>query len=343
MKMYKEALSYDDVLLVPQYSDIESRREVSLQSQLGHYILELPIIASPMDTIVEAEMAAAMADLGGLGIIHRYNTIEEQVSIASKAAMQVNNNSVGAAIPISGDFIERAQALMQVGVKFMCIDVAHGDHIMMKTALDALRSKLPGHVHIMAGNVATQEGYERLVEWGADSVRVGIGGGSICSTRVQTGHGVPGLQTIIDCAQTDRKATVIADGGIRNSGDMVKAFACGADAVMCGSLLSGTTETPGEVFEGRDGFKYKSYRGMASKEAQMKWRGKYSSFEGVSSQVPFRGSVVMILEDIERGVRSGFSYTGAQNLKELQTKATFVRQTSAGLGESRTHINTRKW
>lgn len=163
MKMYKEALSYDDVLLVPQYSDIESRREVSLQSQLGHYILELPIIASPMDTIVEAEMAAAMADLGGLGIIHRYNTIEEQVSIASKAAMQVNNNSVGAAIPISGDFIERAQALMQVGVKFMCIDVAHGDHIMMKTALDALRSKLPGHVHIMAGNVATQEGMRDLL------------------------------------------------------------------------------------------------------------------------------------------------------------------------------------
>ena len=157
------------------------------------------------------------------------------------------------------------------------------------------------------------------------------------------GHGLPGLQTIFECARTDRDVAIIADGGIRNSGDIVKALAAGADAVMCGSLLSGTSESPGEVFEGRDGFKYKSYRGMASKEAQIKWRGKYSSFEGVSTQVPFRGPVAKILEDLERGIRSGFSYTGAHNLKELQSKATFVRQTNAGLGESRTHINTRKW
>ena len=136
---------------------------------------------------------------------------------------------------------------------------------------------------------------------------------------------------------------IIADGGIRNSGDIVKALAAGADAVMCGSLLAGTTESPGEVFEDRDGFRYKSYRGMASKEAQMKWKGKYSSFEGVATRVPFRGSVADILEDVEKGIRSGFSYSGALNLKELQSKAKFVRQTTAGLGESKTHITTRKW
>ena len=195
----------------------------------------------------------------------------------------------------------------------------------------------------MAGNVATLEAFNDLSDWGADSIRVGIGGGSICSTRVQTGHGLPGLQTIFECSKTDRDVAIIADGGIRNSGDIVKALAAGADAVMCGSLLAGTTETPGSVFEDKNGVKFKSYRGMASKEAQINWRGKYSSFEGISSQVPYRGKVGDILEDIERGLRSGFSYSGAHGLKELQSKAIFVRQTLAGQGESKTHINTRKW
>jgi len=249
---------------------------------------------------------------------------------------------MGAAVGISGDYIDRATALLSAGVDFLCVDVAHGHHILMKKALEKLRS-LTDEFHIMAGNVATLEGVNDLADWGADSVRCNIGGGSICSTRMQTGHGLPGLQTIFECARTDRDVAIIADGGIRNSGDIVKALAAGADAVMCGSLLAGTTESPGNVFEGADGFKYKSYRGMASKEAQMSWRGKYSSFEGVATQVPYRGSVAAILEDIERGIRSGFSYSGAQSLKELQRKAKFVRQTSAGLGESRTHINTRKW
>jgi IMP dehydrogenase len=166
---------------------------------------------------------------------------------------------------------------------------------------------------------------------------------SICSTRIQTGHGVPGLQTIIDCSRTDRKVTIIADGGIRNSGDMVKAFACGADAVMCGSLLAGTDETPGKVTEDANGSRWKTYRGMASKEAQVSWRGNYSSHEGVSATVPYRGSVTKILEDLERGIRSGFSYSGARSLKEFQSVAKLLRQTPAGMGESRTHIVGRKW
>ena len=195
----------------------------------------------------------------------------------------------------------------------------------------------------MAGNVATLEGINDLADWGADSVRCNIGGGSICSTRIQTGHGLPGLQTILECAKTDRDVKIIADGGIKNSGDMVKALAAGADAVMVGSLLAGTTETPGEIHMNMEGKRWKTYRGMASKEAQIDWKGKYSSFEGVVSRVPHRGAVAAILEDLERGIRSGFSYTGARNLRELRSKAKFVSQTASGLSESRTHITTRNW
>jgi IMP dehydrogenase len=197
-------------------------------------------------------------------------------------------------------------------------------------------------VHIMAGNVATVEGINDLADWGATSVRCNIGGGSICSTRIQTGHGMPGLQTIIDCAQTERDVAIIADGGIRNSGDIVKALAAGADAVMCGSLFAGTTEAPGEILRDNDGCVWKSYRGMASKEAQTEWRGKYSSFEGVATRVAYQGKARDILKDLTQGIRSGFSYSGARSLEELQFKAEFVMQTPSGLSESQTHILTRK-
>ena len=344
-KYHHEALTYDDVLLQPQYSEIRSRKDIDIGSDLGKGItLSLPILSAPMDTITGGRMAAAIGHHGGAGIIHRYSTIEEQVlEVINSYEFAGNNMScLGAAIGISGDFLERATALISAGVDFLCIDVAHGHHILMKEALHRIRN-LTDDFHIMAGNVATPEGVNDLSDWGANSVRCNIGGGSICSTRVQTGHGLPGLQTIFECSKTDRDVAIIADGGIRNSGDIVKALAAGADAVMCGSLLAGTTETPGSVFEDKNGVKFKSYRGMASKEAQINWRGKYSSFEGISSQVPYRGKVGDILEDIERGLRSGFSYSGAHGLKELQSKAIFVRQTLAGQGESKTHINTRKW
>jgi IMP dehydrogenase len=250
---------------------------------------------------------------------------------------------VGAAIGITGDYLERASALVDCGTDFLCVDVAHGHHVMVKEALYELRKLFGDDYHLMAGNVATLQGINDLADWGADSVRCNIGGGSICSTRIQTGHGLPGLQTIIECAKTDRDVKIIADGGIKNSGDMVKALAAGADAVMVGSLLAGTTQTPGEMFMDAKGGRWKTYRGMASKEAQVEWRGKYSSFEGVATRVPHRGSVIEILEDLEKGIRSGFSYTGARNLRELQTKAQFVEQTTSGLSESRTHIDVRSW
>ena len=341
--MFKNGLSYDDVLLLPKYSDINSRKEIDLSSNLGNdLLLQLPLLSSPMDTVTEAHMCVAMDTLGGSGIVHRYNTVEEQSILISKAAKKINNN-IGAAVGITGDYLERASEAYNQGANFICVDVAHGHHVSMKIALRRLRIMLGDDYHIMAGNVATLEGINDLADWGANSVRCNIGGGSICSTRIQTGHGMPGLQTIIDCAKTDRDVAIVADGGIRNSGDIVKALAAGADAVMCGSLFAGTTETPGETLTDRDGFTWKTYRGMASKEAQVDWKGKYSSFEGVSSRVPYKGSIKEILFDLDKGIRSGLSYSGARTIKDLQARAEFVIQTTAGATESGTHITHRQW
>jgi len=292
-----------------------------------------------MDTISEEEMGVAMWQNGGLAVVHRYNTITEQVSILDRIIVG-DGCYAAAAIGTSGDYLERATALYETGIRMLCVDVAHGHHILMKEALTKLRATFGDRVHLMAGNIATLEGYNDLVDWGADSVRCNIGGGSICSTRIQTGHGVPGFHTITDCARSDRDAPIIADGGIRNSGDIVKALAAGADFVMLGSLLSGTDETPGDTISTRDG-KFKSYRGMASKDAQVEWRGRTASLEGIATTVPCKGSVDDILEDLARGIRSGLSYSGARTISELQAKARFIRQTTSGQAESTTHILKR--
>ena len=245
--------------------------------------------------------------------------------------------SSGAAIGVTGDYKERARALYDVGVKIICVDVAHGHHILMKEALASLKNIFDSNVHIMAGNVATLEGLNDISDWGADSVKCNIGGGSICSTRTQTGHGLPGLQTIINCAKTDRDIKIIADGGIRTSGDIVKALAAGADFIMLGSMLAGADETPGEKVHTRSGVK-KKYRGMASKDAQMDWRGAYSSNEGISTLIDWKGPVKLVLEDINNGVKSGLSYSGCRSIGELQTRCKWAKQTNAGLQESKTHI-----
>ena len=205
---------------------------------------------------------------------------------------------MGAAIGVTGDYKERAAALFGIGVDLLCIDIAHGHHKMMRDALKYLREKYDNKIHIMAGNVATLEGFNDLADWGADSIRVGIGGGSICSTRLVTGHGMPTLQSVMDCAASDRDVKLIADGGIKTSGDVVKALAAGADFAILGSMLAGTSETPGAVIENKSGQSYKLYRGMASKDAQINWRGKSSTPEGVSTTIPYKGPVWNILEDI---------------------------------------------
>ena len=332
-------MSFDDVLLVPKYSDITSRKEISLKSSLGKNLnFDCPIISSPMDTVTEDEMAYAMHNYGGLGIIHRYNSVRDQALLVKSC----DNANVGAAIGVSGDYIERAAAVLECGANVLCIDIAHGHHTLMRHALETLRNTFGWKVHIMAGNVATLEGYEDLVFWGASSVRVGIGGGSICSTRIQTGHGIPTLQSVLDCSVSESAGDIpiIADGGIKNSGDIVKAIAAGADFVMVGSLLAGSEETPGKVYDGDDG-PFKIYRGMASKDAQIDWRGHHASVEGVTSSVRARGPVEYILEELSTGIRSGLSYSGATTIQRFQASAEFIKQTSAGAYESSTHIHSK--
>ena len=330
---------YDDVLLVPQYSDIESRTVLSTKNSLGDIGLDLPIISSPMDTVTELDMLVAMEMNGGLGIIHRYNSVDDQSKLVKQAKV-VEVNNVGAAIGVTGDYLERAQALVEAGANVLCVDVAHGHHSMMKTALTSLRKVFGNSVHIMAGNVATGEGACALAEWGADSVRVGVGGGSICSTRLVSGHGVPTFQTVMDCVEAGCPIPIIADGGMKTSGDIVKALAAGADFVMLGSMLAGTDQAPGQVFDAGNK-KYKVYRGMASSEAQVNWRGKTSTPEGISTTIPYKGDVNTILADLKGGIQSGMSYSGARTIQELQAKAKFVQQTTAGQAESFTHILMR--
>lgn len=341
-KQYQLVPTYQDMLLVPQYSDIQSRSEVNIQTSLGDgYVLDLPIIASPMDTITEEDMLIAMATAGGMGIVHRYNTIDKQSNIIANACRSSKLGHIGAAVGVTGDFLERAQEAVASGADLICFDVAHGHHSMMKAALARITATLPSDILIMAGNVATLEGINDLADWGANAVRCNIGGGSICSTRIQTGHGMPGLGTIFECAKTSKDVAIIADGGIQTSGDIVKALAAGADAVMCGSFLSGTTETPGQIYPTSNG-KFKEYRGMASRKAQIGWRGKSSAPEGVTSKVPYRGPVSEVLSDARGGIASGFSYTGARSLTEMRAKAKWVTQTAAGAIESGTHIYEKK-
>ncbi len=294
-----------------------------------------------MDTVTEYEMAIAMAEPGGLGMIHRYNKIEDQTFHAQRALMDPATVDVGAAIGVTGDYEERACALWDAGVKILCLDVAHGHHILVKNAIERLKGIFGDKIHLMAGNVATLEAFNDLADWGADSIRVGVGGGSICSTRVNTGHGVPTFQSIEHCSYSDRNVTLIADGGIKNSGDIVKALAAGADFVMLGSMLAGTDETPGQMFVS-ERKKYKVYRGMASRDAQVAWRGHSSSPEGISTTIPYKGPVGDILKDVGGNVKSGFSYSGAHNLEELQAKAKFILQTQASQRESATHILYRQ-
>ena len=336
--MLQKCLSFDDVLLVPKKSDISSRSEISIGSHLGDYRLPLPIISSPMDTVTEGDMATAMASAGGLGIIHRYNTISEQAKMIGAALK--DTSKVAAAIGVSSDSMERASAIVSTGAKIVCIDVAHGHHVNVERAIKSIKDKFGSDVVIIAGNVATPEGFTDLEDWGADAIRIGIGGGSICSTRIQTGHGVSTFQSVIACNFVRRKAKIIADGGIKRAGDIVKSIAAGADFVMLGSLLAGTEESPGEmIIDGER--RRKVYRGMASKEAQVDWRGEVRSFEGISSSVPYSGPVSEVLKELERNVRSGFSYSGARDQESLKKKATFIQQTAASQTESSTHVLAR--
>ncbi len=340
-------LTYDDVLLLPNYSDVTpSKTDVS--SHLTTSIdLQIPIVASPMDTVCEERLALAIGKLGGYGIIHRNLPIADQAAQVERVIKQ--GVAVGAAVGVGSDFDERIAALAEVGVQEICLDASHGHTSHVIAATEKIKKKFP-HIQVISGNVATYEGAKALFEAGADAVKVGMGPGSICTTRIMSGMGVPQLTAVIEGVRAARECGkhIIADGGVRTSGDIVKALAAGASSVMLGSLLAGTDEAPGDVIQ-VDGKKYKSYRGMGS-VAAMK-HGSASRYgqefnhgetkrlvpEGIEGLVSYRGHLADHLHQLIGGVRSGMAYLGAGTLTQLQEKARFIRITTAGVTESRPH------
>jgi IMP dehydrogenase len=288
-----------------------------------------------MDTITESNMAIAMHKEGGLGILHRFISTAEQVTEVRKMK-QAELPHIAASIGVNLDFKQRAKALIDAGVNLVTVDIAHGHSISMIETLKWLKDTYPD-IEVIAGIVATPQGTLDLIKEGADAIKVGIGPGSMCTTRVITGCGVPQLTAVALCAEVAREQStpVIADGGIKTSGDIVKAFAVGANTIMLGSVLSGTLETPGEIRHGK-----KLYRGMASKSAQVSWRGgvpKGMAAEGESTLVPIKGHVSDVINELAGGLRSGMTYINAVNLTDIMNKSEFMEMSGSGLNESRAH------
>jgi IMP dehydrogenase len=262
----REYLTYDDVQILPKYSEVTHRADCSISTHVTkNWELRIPIVSSPMDTVTECTMAQEMNELGGLGILHRFLTISEQASQIGRVTLGPS----AAAIGVTGDFVERAQELVQSGCKILCMDVAHGHHKLVKESIRRIKNEVTGKFDILVGNIATRESARDLCEWGADGLRIGIGGGSLCSTRIQTGVGVPMVSSIRDCVSVADEYNVpcMADGGVRSSGDVCKGLGAGADTVMLGSLLSGTKESPGSITkQGQwpNEVLQKKYRGSAS-------------------------------------------------------------------------------
>jgi IMP dehydrogenase len=332
--MSKLAITYDDVLLVPNYNNYESRRMVDISSRdrRGLLSLKLPVMTANMDSVTESPMANFIGDKGGIGVLHRFLDVNANVDEFKKCRHQTFV-SVGC----SDAEFARAEALRDAGATLFCIDVAHAHGKYVGNTLKRLREMLP-NACLMAGNVATYAGADYLAACGADIIKVGIGGGSVCTTRIKTGFGVPNLTAIEECAKIDR--SIIADGGIRSPGDIVKALAFGADFVMIGGMLAGTRVTPGKVVTKADGKKVKQYRGMASFEAQQDFLGgvpEWKTAEGVAVEVAYREDEEAILADIIGGLRSGLTYGGAASISELQRKMSYVTITPFGRAESLAH------
>jgi len=394
----KTYLTYDDVNIVPKFSEVLSREDVDLSTRFTkNTTMSTPIVSSPMDTVTEYKMASEMLDRGGVGVIHRFQSIEKQsldmkriwnqwdswynignskrdrtdhtrtfedwykgvrhwnspptksdyedlhellwfTDEATKDEDYWSKRPLCAAIGTTGDYLERAQELVKNGCNVLLIDVAHGHHKLVGDALEEIKKNI-SRVEVVAGNIATKEGAEFLLQSGADGIRVGIGNGSLCETRIRTGVGLPQVSTLLDVVTIcdDFDVPCIADGGIRNIGDVCKGLGCGADSVMLGSLFSGTKESPGQIEkigEWPNEKLFKKYRGSASRDS----KGNDKNVEGNHKVVPYKGKVYRLLSDIEDGIRSSFSYVGANNLSEYHSKVEFVRVTQAGTIEAKPHL-----
>ncbi|MDO4855055.1 MAG: IMP dehydrogenase [Limosilactobacillus gorillae] len=362
-KFAKKGLTFDDVLLIPAESHVLPN-EVDLSTQIAKNLkLKVPFISAGMDTVTESSMAIAMALQGGMGVVHKNMSIQAQAgevtnvksvalnSLMNRAAVDDQNRLlVAAAVGVTSDTFERAEALFKAGADAIVIDTAHGHSAGVLRKIAEIREHFPDAT-LIAGNVATAEGTRALFEAGVDVVKVGIGPGSICTTRVVAGVGVPQITAVYDAASVAREfgKAIIADGGIKYSGDIVKALAAGGNAVMLGSMLSGTTEAPGEVYE-VNGKKFKAYRGMGSVGAMAQSHGSSDRYfqggvneanklvpEGIEAQVEYKGDVSDVIFQMVGGLRSGMGYVGAGDIQTLIDQAQFVQITNAGLRESHPH------
>ncbi len=395
----RRALTYDDISIVPKYSELKSRGDVKLNTRFTKNTeLTIPIVSSPMDTVTGLDMAKEMMEWGGVGVIHRFQSIEEQSKMMKSvwkvwdSYFDIGNGQtldecydewyesikhwnhppeksdfedlqerlewrermllddgvwkkrpLCAAIGVKGDYLERAQELIKNGCNVLLIDVAHGHHKLVGEAIEKIKQNL-SRVEVVAGSVATGEACEYLCEKGADSIRVGIGNGSLCETRIRTGVGIPQVTALLDCVSVadTYNTPVIADGGVRDIGDVCKGLACGADSVMLGSLLSGTKESPGEIEKvGKwpNEQLYKKYRGSASLDSK-KSRGSNKNVEGNHKVIPYKGKVKRVIGDIQEGIRSSFSYVGANNISEYHSKIELIEVTRAGNLEGKPHLLT---
>tara|TARA_B100001250_G_scaffold350122_1_gene321668 strand:- start:191 stop:1375 length:1185 start_codon:yes stop_codon:yes gene_type:complete len=391
----KKYLTYDDVNIVPKYSEVKSRDNVDLTTRFTkNRKLHIPIVASPMDTVTEEKMAIEMMERGAVGVIHRFMSIKKQsymmkslhykwdsfFNIGDGKERSADNDydewykklhnkskitksdyeelkdygmftddmaetdrmwrnlPLCAAVGVTDDYLERAKELVLNGCNVILIDVAHGHHKNVGVAIEEIKSKI-SNIEVIAGNVATRDGAEFLCEKGADAIRVGIGNGSLCETRIRTGVGLPQASVLLDLYSVcdDWDVPIIADGGIRNVGDVAKGLGCGADSIMVGSLLSGTKESPGQIEkqgEWPNEKLFKKYRGSASRDS----KGNDKNVEGNHKVIPYKGKVNRILSDIEDGIKSSCSYVGANNLEEYRSLVEFVEVTNAGQVEARPHL-----
>lgn len=358
-KITAEGYTFDDLLLVPSYSEVVPI-QVKLDTKLTKKIsLAIPVLSAAMDTVTESTMAIALAKLGGLGIIHKNMSIEDQVKEIQLVKSATFNETdatkdelgrlrVGAAVGVSKNTLERIDALVSAGVDIIAVDSAHGHSKGVIETIKSIRQKYP-ELDIIGGNIVTAQAAIDLIYAGATCLKVGVGPGSICTTRVVAGVGVPQLSAINDVYSVAKqyKVGIIADGGIKLSGDIPKALAAGADCVMMGSLLAGCSESPGEVFE-KDGLKYKTYIGMGSLTAMQ--RGSSDRYfqggvkelnklvpEGIEACVPYKGPIHDVIYQMMGGLRSGMGYCGCKTIEDMKLYARFMKITHAGLKESHPH------
>tara|TARA_Y100001936_G_scaffold214601_1_gene224394 strand:- start:552 stop:1628 length:1077 start_codon:yes stop_codon:yes gene_type:complete len=343
----KEALTFDDVTLAPKYSEIlpsEANTEVILTKNLK---LKIPIMTSAMDTVTESKMAIAIAKNGGIGVIHRNLEIKKQISEIKKVKKQ--KLLVGAAVGAAPKEFTRAKKIIQEGVDLIVVDTAHGHTKKVAEIINFIKKIKNSKIALCAGNIATPEAAKFLIKLGVDIIKVGIGPGSICTTRLVAGIGVPQLSAILDVRNSikNKKVKIISDGGIKYSGDLAKAFAAGADAVMIGSLFAGTDEAPGKLIR-KNGYLYKSFRGMGSIGAmnkgsadryfqtKQKDTSKYVP-EGVEGFVKYKGKVETVIYKLIGGLKSSMGYLGSKTVVKLRNKPNFIKITKAGFYESMVH------